>query len=194
MSDEEKRRAQEMERVQREVKGGLQQVLKDAPLPIRMLGGAIAPLFSSLLSAAADTMAEQQDTVDAVLRQARACLVADAAVARALGGGDVAVGAPFSQASSSTSINGQTTVRVELAMPVTASSSQGVARVVATSSGGNEPPSLQLLEVQVNGRVIPVSTVSPRFSASSSGSSSRVGGGEDDIIEAEIIEERRNRP
>ena len=157
MSEEEKRREKERELVQQEVKGSLQQVFKDAPLPIRMLGGAIAPLLSGLMSGLAESAAEQQDLVASVLLKAEACLRADAAVASALGGEAISVGSPFQQSSSSTSINGQTTVRVELALPVGGSRADGVARVVA-SGRNQEEATLQLLEVQVNGRVIPVST------------------------------------
>ena len=206
LSDEERRRAEETELIRQEVKGSLQQIFKDAPLPIRMLGQAIAPLLANLMNVAAETMAEQKTTVDAVVQQAQACLSADETVARALGGTSVTVGTPFSQASSSSSVNGQTQVRVELALPVTAvgggattvglQQPPGIARVVATGDGKSEPI-LQLLEVQVQGRVIAVSTTPRRGSSSSStttsGRSGRVGDDDDNIIEAEIIEEKRKR-
>jgi len=145
------------------------------------------------MSGLAETAAEQQDLVASVLLQAEACLRADAAVASALGS-TISVGSPFQQSSSSTSINGQTTVRVELALPVGGSRADGVARVVA-SGRNKEEATLQLLEVQVNGRVIPVSTTAVRRSSSSSRftSSSSSKTGDDDIIEAEIIEEKRNK-
>jgi hypothetical protein len=203
-SEEERRRAAELQQVQDQVSGGLRELFKDAPLPLRVLGRAIAPLLSNLLSAAAETAAAQQTTVDAVRQQTLACLNADPAVARALGGGTaVTLGPPVSQASSSSSINGQTRVRVELVMPVTAVGgssvdnvvlqSPGVVRVVATGDGQSDP-SLQLLEVQVQGRVISVSTTpGPQSTSSRFAASSRSDGQGDDIIEAEIVEKKNNR-
>ena len=146
-------------------------------------------------------------------KQTLACLNADPAVARALYGGGsttavvVTLGTPVSQASSSSSINGQTRVRVELVMPVTAVAAtsgtsvdnvvlqpQGVVRVVATGDGQSDP-TLQLLEVHVQGRVIPVSTTPGQQSSSSrfAASNRKSDGPDDDIIEAEIVEKKKNR-
>ena len=207
-SDEERRRAAELQQVQDQVSGGLRELFKDAPLPLRVLGRAIAPLLSNLLSAAAETAAAQQTTIDAVQKQTLACLNADPAVARALCGGGattavVTLGTPVSQASSSSSINGQTRVRVELVMPVTAAGGtsadnvvlqppQGVVRVVATGDGQSDP-TLQLLEVQVQGRVISVSTTPGPSSSRFAASNRKSDGPDDDIIEAEIVEKKKNR-
>lgn len=193
-SDEEKRADAERERVKTAVKSEIQQVFKDAPLPLRVLGGMIGPLLGGMLSNLAETAASQEELVEAAFRQAVACVSADAAVAEALsGGGPVTVGRPFAQASSSSSINGETTTRVELSFPVAGSRTQGVGRLVATSKGGGggggggitSPPALQLLEVQVNGRVIPVSTMTPSKNRAKYASSKNR---DDNIIEAEIIE------
>ena len=179
-SEKEKKAAIQRQRMKEEVTGGLQEVLKDAPFPVRMMGKMMGPLMSNMMSGLAETMAEQQEQVDQVLADTKTYLMADPAVGRLLGDGAIQVGTPFSQSSSSSTINGQTTTRVEIAMPVTGSRSSGVAQAV--SSNGR----LDRLVLQADGRTINVSMASktPRSSAFRSASSKR----DDDIIEAEIIE------
>jgi hypothetical protein len=48
----------ECKRVKQQVKGGIQQVLKDAPLPICMVGGMTAPLLGSALLTLGRAMGE----------------------------------------------------------------------------------------------------------------------------------------
>ena len=182
-SEEEKRAAIERQRVQDDLKGGLKELFKDAPLPVRMIGGMVAPLLTNVMSGLAETMAEQQEVVDDVLNEARQYLAADPAVAQMLGDGGIQVGTPFSQSSSSTSINGQTTTQVQLAFPVTGSLQSGVAQVVSANG------KLQRLVLQVGGRTTAVSLSSKTPSARTfRNRGPRSGSPDDDIIEAEIIE------
>jgi Cytochrome oxidase complex assembly protein 1 len=182
-SDEEKKAEQERKRVQKAVKSEIKQLFKDAPLGLRMLGGMIGPILGGLASNLAETAATQQELVDVVYRRAVANIMNDGAVVDALGNG-IDVGRPFSQSSSSSSINGATTMRVELAFEVSGSRRRGVGRVVSTGKGSDDV-TLQLLEVQVDGRVIPVST--SRVSSSSK-RATYLSSNDDSVIEAEIIE------
>lgn len=178
-SDEEKRAVAERKRVEKAVKSEIQQVFKDAPLPLRVLGGMVSPLLGGMLSNLAETAASQQELIDVAYQKAVACITADAAVEEALGA-PVTVDRPFSQSSSTSSNNGDTSTRVELAFPVSGSRRQGVGRLVSAGKGINS--NLQLLEVQINGRVISVSTTP-------SSKKAKFGiGNDDNIIEAEIIE------
>ena len=177
-SEKEKQKAIERQRVRDEVNGGLQQMLKDAPLPIRMMGRMVGPLMSSAMSSMAESMAEQQQTVEEYMAQARMALQADEAVTRVLGE-PLQVGAPFSQSSSTQSINGQTTTRVEIGFPVNGPRGSGMAQLSATQDG------MQRLIVQAAGRQISVNLNAPRggprkFSSRNDNN--------DDVIEAEIID------
>jgi hypothetical protein len=186
-SEQEKKAAIERKRVNDEFKGGLQEMLKDAPLPIRMVGSMVAPMISSAMSGLAETMAEQQQAVSNVQEDAKAYLLADPAVARLLGDGPIQVGAPFSQSSSTSSINGKTTSQVEIAFPVQGSMASGI--VQASSSNGT----LQQLILQASGSSIAVSLSSrtPRSSSFRSGKTNNKD--RDDIIEAEIIDKNTKR-
>ncbi|GAX16779.1 hypothetical protein FisN_21Hh227 [Fistulifera solaris] len=186
-SEQEKKAAIERKRVNDEFKGGLQEMLKDAPLPIRMVGSMVAPMLSSAMSGLAETMAEQQQAVSNVQEDAKAYLLADPAVARLLGDGPIQLGAPFSQSSSTSSINGKTTSQVEIAFPVQGSMASGIVR--ASSANGT----LQQLILQASGASIAVSLSSrtPRASSFRSGKANNKG--KDDIIEAEIIDKNTQR-
>lgn len=179
-SDAERRATLERKQMRDEMKGSLKAMLKDAPFPVRALGSVIAPMMSSALSGLAEGVAEQQQAVSDQLDKARSLIAADQQVIAILGEG-VQVGSPFSQASSSSNINGRVSATVELGFPVSGSRNSGTARL---SSVNGE---IRLLEVQAGGRVIRVNTEMPRFSSPSSG---RFSGSRDDgdVIEAEIIE------
>jgi hypothetical protein len=184
-SEKEKKAAIQRKIVKDEVKGSLAEMLKDAPLPVRMIGGMIAPLMSTVMSGLVESMAEQQATVESVLKDARSYLTADSGVASIIGE-PIQLGEPFSQSASTTSINGQRTSRLELAFPVTGPLGSGVVRL----SAANEK--IEKLQLEANGRAIAVDLSSKgrgrgrRRSAFSGGGSSSSSG--DDIIEAEIIE------
>ena len=186
-SDEERRQKMELKRVQKEVKSEIQQLFKDAPLPIRMMTNMIAPIFGGLMSSLAETAASQQSMVDVVYDQAVRSIQFDSSVRQALGD-TITVGRPFSQSSSSSSINGVTTSRVELAFAVSGARGEGIGRLVASGSG-NQNPTIQALEVQANGRSIDVNTIASSSSQRTNPYSSGAGyNGDDNIIDAEIIE------
>jgi Cytochrome oxidase complex assembly protein 1 len=180
-SQEEKEAEAERKRVKKAVKSEIKQLFKDAPLPLRMLGGMVGPILGGLASNLAEAAATQQELSEVVYQRAVANIQADGAVSDAMGD-PVIVGRPFSQSSSSSSINGATTTRVELAFEVSGSRRRGVGRVV--SSGKGSDAQLQVLEVQVNGKVISVST-SRKPSAKSRYPSSP--SNDDNVIEAEIV-------
>jgi hypothetical protein len=182
-SDEEKRAELARKRVRDDVQGSLTEVFKDAPLPIRMFGRAIAPILSNMMSSLAEMTAEQQDSVERVLAIAVDRIENDEFVASEIGR-PVSVGAPFSQSSSTTSINGQSSTRIELAFPVSGPRGSGVGRVVSAGSNKNAGDNIQLLQVQIGSRVIPISTTV----SSSRSKRSKYESNDDNIIEAEIIE------
>jgi hypothetical protein len=188
-SKEEKKAELAQQKMNKELSGGLSEMLKDAPLGVRMLGKLITPLVSKLASKAAVAMAEQQKTTNQVLQDARGYLLADPAITDMLGD-SLQVGAPFSQSSSSTSINGKTRSRTQLSVPVAGPLGQGVAQIVATEDGIAQ---IQVQATSNQGRQRDIN-VNLTKSASSArpgrgGSfSSRGGKNDDNIIEAEIIE------
>jgi hypothetical protein len=116
-TDEEKQAALQRKQVKNEVKGGIQQVLKDAPLPIRMLGGMIAPLLGSAMSQLGESMSQQQEVMDTLLQQAQANMVSDSNILQILGE-PIVVGVPFQQACSTSIINVISTTRVQAAFSV----------------------------------------------------------------------------
>jgi hypothetical protein len=196
-SEDEKRRMAEQKQIQSEVQGSIQQLFRNAPLPIRMASNMIAPLFTSVLSTMAETVASQQGLVDDVYNEAVALIQSDLAVQDVFGT-TIQTGRPFSQSSSSSSINGVTTNRIELAFPVVSDrlGIEGIGRLVATGGTGTSTnPTIESLVVQVNNRVI---NVNPRATFSSqrrtSGSTTTTrkwnnnNNDDDNIIDAEIIE------
>lgn len=158
-----------------EITGGINTLLKDLPLPMRMLGRMASPL----LARAANEIAEQSQQAQDVLEEARIRLVNDPYVAEALGE-PLQVGQPFSQSSSTVVINGQRSATVRASFPVAGTRGSGIATM--ESSNGD----IRSLTVNVNGRNLSV------------GSGRGVGGvytkstttKDDNIIEAEIIEKK----
>lgn len=179
-SEEEKQTAIERRRIQEDVSGGIQKMLQDFPLPVRMLGSMVAPLISGL----AAEMSEQQKQVDQVLEDARFYLVRDPVACRALGE-PITVQPPFSQSSSSININGQTTSQIQAAFNVMGSQATGVARMEANQG------QISSLLLDVNGRRIRVdlSSSGPKFSkgdfSSSLGKNPKNKG---EIIDVEFVE------
>jgi hypothetical protein len=154
-----------------------------------MMGNLVRPLIATVMSSLAETMAEQQEAVDSLMRTAQRCLESDAAVVRLLGK-PLRVDAPFSQSSASTTINGLTTTRIELAFQVSGSLQSGVARLTSTGKG-----SIAQLQLQTNdGRVLAVQTTSTGGKRpSSSLSRGGVDGDDNNIIEAEIVEKKKSK-
>jgi len=161
-----------------EIKGGINTMLKDMPLPVRLMGRMVAPL----LSKAADQIAEQSRQAADMMEEARARIVNDPAVSSKLGE-PVQVGQPFSQSSSTMVINGKSSARIKISFQVGGPYGNGVATM--ESADGE----IVNLVVNVNGMNINVGSGGYKFGSSSptsSSSSSKKG----DIIEAEIIEKK----
>jgi len=161
-----------------EIKGGINTMLKDMPLPVRLMGRMVAPL----LSKAADQIAEQSRQAADMMEEARARIVNDPAVSSKLGE-PVQVGQPFSQSSSTIVINGKSSARIKISFQVGGPYGNGVATM--ESADGE----IVNLVVNVNGMNINVGSGGYKFGSSSptsSSSSSKKG----DIIEAEIIEKK----
>jgi hypothetical protein len=179
-SKEEKQTAIERKRVQKDVSGGLAEILKDFPLPVRMLGSMVAPLISGLVA----EISEQQRQVEDLLEDARALLVRDPVASQALGE-PITVQPPFSQSSSTVSVNGQTRSQTQAAFNVMGSQAAGVARMEASQG------QISSLILNVNGRTIRVdlSSSSPKFSngdfTSSLGKNPKNKG---EIIDVEFVE------
>jgi hypothetical protein len=191
-SEQEKQSALRKQQLQKEMKGGISEMLKDAPLGIRMMGKMIAPLVSGIASTLAETMAAQQQTTQKLLEDATGFLAQNDDVIEALGGEPIRVGMPFSQSSSTSNINGQVQSRIELGVPVVGRN--GVSGTAFVSA--NQEGLTSLVFQSPQGRRIPISLTKvvgkSRLSSSSSGppgSASRRRRGDDStIIEAEIIE------
>lgn len=183
-SEEEQRAELAKQKVKDEVSGGISEMLKGAPLPIKMMGKMISPLLSNLASEMSESMAEQQRTIEELLDDSRAYILGDSVAIQSLGE-PIQLGAPFSQSSSTSIINGQRSVQVELGFPVQGSRSSGIATARATQSG------ISQLILQVDGRQIQVS-LAKRGAPSKIGRNHVQGsfksGDDDNIIEAEIIE------
>lgn len=182
-SEERKEKAAALERkreVKNQVNDGVDEMLRGAPLGVRMLGKMLVkPLMGSLASNLAEGMAAQAKTMEQILEDAQRLIMNDAAVVDALGT-PIQIGTPFSQSSSMVTVNGQTQSRIELAMNVAGTKRNGVARVMANGESG-----VSQLIVEAGGRVFNVNVSS---SSSSSGAAKKMSSfSSDDIIDAEII-------
>ena len=183
-SDDEKRAALERKRRQNEISGALDQSLKDAPLGVRLLGRAAGKIFSKVASELAESMEEQSRQMEELLQDARSYIVADGMASNLLGD-PIAIGAPFSQSSSTSVINGAKTVMVRASFEVAGSRSSGIATMVANESG------VQRLRLDVAGQSIEVDTRGgrgARVSGGGRGNKSKTCSNKGDIIDAEIID------
>lgn len=170
-SEEEKRAAI----VKKETKNQIKSMLKDLPLPIRMIGRMVAPL----LAQAAGEIVEQSKQAENLLEEARICLANDPILAEMLGE-PLQVGQPFSQSSSTTVINGESSTRLQARFEV--AGTNGTVGIATMEANDGE---IRSLTVNVNGRIISVS--SRRGGGVFGKSSSKK---DDNIIEAEIIEKK----
>merc|ERR1712232_1086433 len=175
---------------QNEISSGLQEILKDAPLPVRMLGSMVAPLFSSMAS----TLQEQQQKTSDLLDEARSYIVADPDAVSILGE-PLVMQPPFSQSSSSSSINGKTTSQVQASFPVQGAYQQGIASMTASEAG------IQRLVLQVGGRSMDINVNTIRRPPKDSGPSGsnygeRLGKNrmdKNDIIDVEFAEKKNSK-
>lgn len=182
---EEKAALERKKQVKDRVQGELDQMLKSAPIAIKMFGKYVAaPLMGKIASAAAEAGLQQQETMEAVLDEARELLLNDPEMVGLLGT-PIQIGTPFSQIGSTTVINGRRQMRMEFAVEISGPIRNGVSRIVATNEG------IGGLLVESNGRVYNVDLTSKGKMSSSSSPSRSSGsafGGDDNIIEAEIID------
>lgn len=162
-----------------EIKGGINTMLKDMPLPVRMMGRMVAPLLSN----AAEQIAEQSRQAADMMEEARIRIVNDPAVTSKLGE-PVQVGQPFSQSSSTMVINGKSSARINANFQVGGPYGTGVATM---ESADGEIVNLVL---NVNGRNINVGSGGWNKFGSSGSPSSSSSSKKGDIIEAEIIEKK----
>ena len=124
-------------------------LLKDAPLPVKMMGG----LIKGFVGMAGEMLGEASDDITDVREAATRALNSDARVRDALNGGGVAgrleAGPPISSSFSSSNVNGAVSKRISLQLPIFASSGAvvGTASVEALASGsaGVEPTIKRLL-------------------------------------------------
>ena len=181
-SDDEKRAALERKRRQNEISGALDQSLKDAPLGVRLLGKAAGKIFSKVASGLAESMEEQSRQMEGLLQDARSYIVENEMASNLLGD-PIAIGAPFSQSSSTSVINGAKTVSVQASFEVSGSRSSGIATMVANESG------VQRLRLDVAGQSFEVDTSGGRrIGGDGRGNASKTGPKKGDIIDAEIID------
>eukprot|EP00536_Pseudo-nitzschia_multiseries_P011736 jgi/Psemu1/29790/gm1.29790_g len=178
-SDEEKKKLAQRQRVENQISRGLDDLLRDAPSGLQMMGKMLSPLMGTAVSTLAETMADQQRNTETLLEDARVYLVRDPVIVRILGE-PIDLRSPFSQSSSTTIINGETQSRVELAFEVIGNKSFGVARLSATDGA------IVQITTEAGGRIINVnlskqqpSSYDGYFSSSSD---------DDNIIEAEIVD------
>lgn len=164
--------------------GGLiNEMLKDAPFPVRMMGKMVAPIVSSM----AESLGEQARQVQDLIEDARIMIVRDSRVVELLGEPVEVSTMPFQQSSSSVNINGQAKTTVQASFQVQGSRAGGVA--IMSASGG-EKASIEKLTVQAMGRSIDVD-VSPSGSTWRSSPRSGLKSNDDmDIIDAEFVEKK----
>jgi hypothetical protein len=195
-TEQEQKAAIEKKRVKSELQSSIQQVLRDAPLPVRAMGNLVGSLLGSAVSELAAVASQQNDLIDRCYGQAVAALAADDAVRAALGS-PVQAGPITSQSSSTTSINGRSTTRVQLGFAVYGSRGGGQAQLsMQTTSNDTDPvPTLQvrlntgqILSVPMDGRRSNSSSASARFSSSPWSNKD-----DDTVIEAEIIDKKPSR-
>lgn len=170
-------------------------MLKDAPLGIRMMGKMISPIVSSVAGSLAEVMEEQSRQMSDILDDAKMYIVSDKVAIQELGE-PIEVGMPFSQSSSTTSINGQSRSSINASFEVRGSRGSGVASIEASNG------TIDQLVLNVNGRRVyvdvrgkPSRTVVDVGTSSSSKRSSGLGKNrvikDDDIIDAEFVEKKK---
>lgn len=180
-TDQEKKAELVRQQVKDNVRGGIQEMLKDAPFPVRIMGSMISPLLSRVASDLSESVAEQQRSVESVIEDARAFIIGDDVALLALGE-PIQVGTPFSQSSSTTIVNGQKATNIAIAFPVQGSRSSGVAQAQANQNG------IVQLVLQVDGRQVHVSLNKRGAHVGKNHLRKSYEGDDDNIIEAEIIE------
>ena len=190
LSEKDQKKQASIERkreMKNELNSSLNTLLKDAPLAIRMMGKLVAPLVSTM----AETFREQGEIISDVLYSAEELILGDD-TARNVLGSSIQVGAPFSQSSNSSSINGVTTAKIQVSFPVQGQYQSGIATVVA-SSAGNTKPNIESLMLEVLGQRYSIGLIKSAGGDVYSGQASVVGKKKvrkGDIIDAEFVDKK----
>lgn len=124
-------------------------MLKDAPLGIRMMGKLMTPVVGNLVSGMAAAMEEQQQQMSDIIVDAKSYIVQDPEAAELLGE-PVEIGNPFSQSSSTMTINDKTQSSLQASMEVRGNRGAGVATISAIDGR------IDNLFLNINGRNIAV--------------------------------------
>eukprot|EP00558_Chaetoceros_sp_UNC1202_P006127 CAMPEP_0197236322 /NCGR_PEP_ID=MMETSP1429-20130617/3466_1 /TAXON_ID=49237 /ORGANISM="Chaetoceros sp., Strain UNC1202" /LENGTH=255 /DNA_ID=CAMNT_0042695081 /DNA_START=76 /DNA_END=843 /DNA_ORIENTATION=- len=177
-------------------KGGLsKKEQKEQPsLTVRMVGAILKPLVSKLAGNLVEAMEEQSRQISDLLTDARILIVQDSQAAQLLGE-PIEIGTPFSQASSSMSINGKTQSSTQVSFEVIGRTSTGIATMKAADGR------IDSLFLNISGRNIAIDTTKTAgFSASfddgtawtSKEQNTGLGRnrGKSDIIDAEFVDKR----
>ena len=187
---EEKEALERKQLVKSRVQGELDQMLKGAPLPIKIFAKYVAaPMMGKIASTVAEAGRQQQETMEAILDEARELLLNDSEIVGLLGT-PIQIGMPFSQMSSTTVINGRRQMRSEFSVEISGPIGNGVSRIVASNEGIGQ------LLFESNGKMYNVDlssrgrmkSASPTKRSRPKSSGKYSGNDDDNIIEAEIID------
>lgn len=157
---------------------GFDELVKQAPFPLKVAAGLIKPLVGALEVALEESAADQ----DLLLLEAERALRVDPRVANVLGS-DVSVGAVFSTASSSSNVNGQVRKNIQLQCQCSGTRGSGMVAIrgETNNNSGGELTIVQL-QLQAGGQVLDVPTL--RGGGGGGGASS---GGSDGVIDVEVL-------
>mmetsp|Transcript_30670 Transcript_30670/g.34436 ORF Transcript_30670/g.34436 Transcript_30670/m.34436 type:complete len:381 (-) Transcript_30670:39-1181(-) len=193
---EEKLAIERKKRVQNEVQGQLGDLLKNAPLPIRLFGKYIAaPLMGKIASKLAEGMERQRETMEKIVDDTRSYLLNDNEIADLLGM-PMQLGTPIAQSSVSASMNGRKQNRMELSLEVSGPKTNGIVRIVATEEGIGQ------LLVEADGKLYNVDLASSKgggkkITGMKGGRSSKSirhwNNDEGEVIDAEIVDKTERR-
>lgn len=188
-----------------DVGGMLGELLKDAPMPVRIMGNLfVKPMIGGLVNA----ISEQNQRLEDYMDEAILLMKHDENVLQSLSSSSslsFKAGMPFSQSSSSTTINGRSSLRLQASFEVVDSFNErqrlAIANMVATENG------IEALRVEMinDGRIIQVNlspqniktptTTTTTTTTSSFGTNSGLGRNPnmDDnvIIDAEFVEKKK---
>jgi len=184
---EEKEALERKQLVKSRVQGELDQMLKGAPLPIKMFAKYVAaPMMGKIASTVAEAGRQQQETMEAILDEARELLLNDSEIVGLLGT-PIQIGMPFSQMSSTTVINGRRQMRSEFSVEISGPIGNGVSRIVASNEGIGQlllesNGKMYNVDLSSRGRMKSASPKKPKSCGKYSGND------DDNIIEAEIID------
>jgi len=195
-SKEEKLAIERKKKVKNEVQGQLGDLLKGAPLPIRLFGKYVAaPLMGKVASKLAEGMERQREIMDKIVDDTRSLLLNDNEITNLLGV-PIQLGTPITQSSTSASINGRKQTRMELSLEVSGPKTNGIVRIVATEEGIGQ------LLVEADGKLYNVVLSSSKSGGRkiigtkggrSSSSTRHWNSDEGEVIDAEIVDKKERR-